>query len=419
MAVTVYTPSPALSGNDTNNNVNFRVLVRLSAASNGQLRVRYRASTAGGLNIVGAAFGKWNGTALSSTSCGMTTAPFRLTFAGSNTVNIASSGTATSDLITHTGVTLASGDWVIVTFWSTTTANQRFSSGHTTATTMFKADAATDRSQEQNITTDGGWSIIGNIQPGSAGGTNYCIDLVEANDPASGSPYTMPAAQGTLTASGQTVRLARSRKMAAVNGTLTLAGPTVNLIYSGAGPKTMPGGIGFPRIDGQAATLRRTRVMPAVQGTLTLAGQLADLDADRRTAGGLGILTLAGQTNRLSYARKPTAGKGQLTLAGPVVNLIYSGAGAKVLPAGLGFPVLSGRTAVLRYSRIMPAAVSMVTVNSQMAVLTYTAVEGDIVMPVSADVLKMAGQSAFLDVTRIPPKPMELKFGRKVYLRRW
>jgi len=67
----------------------------------------------------------------------------------------------------------------------------------------------------------------------------------------------------------------------------------------------------------------------------------------------------------------------------------------------------------------MPAAVSMAALNGQPATLTYTAVEGDIVMPALAGVLRMAGQSAFLDVTRIPPKPMELKFGRKVYLRRW
>jgi len=231
--------------------------------------------------------------------------------------------------------------------------------------------------------------------------------------------YTMPAATGTLTASGQVARLARSRDMDAINGTLTLAGPTVNLIYSGAGPKSMPGGLGFLTASGRTATLARSRKMPSVNGTLTLAGQIADIDADRRTAGGLGILTLAGQANRLARSRKAASEKGQLTLAGPVVNLIYSGAGAKVLPAGLGFPVLSGRTAVLRYSRNMPAAVSMAALNGQPATLTYTAVEGDIVMPALAGVLRMAGQSAFLDVTRIPPKTMKLQFGRKVYLRRW
>jgi hypothetical protein len=235
-----------------------------------------------------------------------------------------------------------------------------------------------------------------------------------------GTNYTMPAVNGTLTTGGQIARLARSRDMDAVNGTLTLAGPTVNLIYSGAGPKTMPGGIGVATLSGQAAILRRTRIMPSAQATLTASGQTASLRLTHKTAGGQGILTLAGQANRLVYARKPTAGKGQLTLAGPVVNLIYSGSGAKVLPAGLGFPVLSGQTAVLRYIRKMPAAVSMVTLGGQSAFLTYTQVtHRDILMPASAGVLAMAGQSAFLDVTRIPPKTMKLQFGRKVYLRRW
>jgi hypothetical protein len=231
--------------------------------------------------------------------------------------------------------------------------------------------------------------------------------------------YTMPAVNGALTASGQVNKLARSRDMDAVLSTLTLAGPTVNLIYSGAGPKSMPGGIGFLTASGQTATLARSRKMASVNGALTLSGQVTDLDADRRTAGGLGILTLGGQADRLAYARKPAAGKGQLTLAGPVVNLIYSGSGAKTLPAGLGFPVLSGRTAVLRYSRVMPAAVSMATLTGKMVVLTYTEVEGDIVMPVSAGVLAMSGREASLNVSRAVQQAGKLEYGRKVYLRRW
>ena len=81
--------------------------------------------------------------------------------------------------------------------------------------------------------------------------------------------------------------------------------------------------------------------------------------------------------------------------------------------------MLSGRTAVLRYSRVMPAAVSMATLTGKMVVLTHVEVEGDIVMPVSAGVLAIAGQYASLDVYRVLQQPGELKFGRKVYLRRW
>ena len=231
--------------------------------------------------------------------------------------------------------------------------------------------------------------------------------------------YTMPAVNGALTASGQVNRLARSRDMDAVNGTLTLAGPAVNLIYSGAGPKSMPGGIGFLTASGRAATLARSRKMASVNGTLTLSGQATGLRIARKTAGGLGILTLGGQTNRLARSRKMLSVNGTLTLAGPVVNLIKSGGGPKTLPAGLGFPLLEGKQAILRYARKMPVLTGTLTATGKMVVLTYVPFEGDIVMPVSAGVLAMAGHPAFLDVTRAAPKTMKLHFGRKVYLRRW
>jgi hypothetical protein len=266
----------------------------------------------------------------------------------------------------------------------------------------------------------GSYSTAGNASVVGTSGADCRIGMTIAfKKGAAGGSVSMSATQGVLTASGQVNKLARSRDMDAVLSTLTLAGPTVNLIYSGAGPKTMPGGIGFLTASGQTATLARSRKMASVNGTLTLSGQIVDLDADRRTAGGLGILTLGGQANRLARSRKMLSVNGTLTLAGPVVNLIYSGAGAKTLPAGLGFPVLSGQTAVLRYIRKMPVAVSMATLGGQSAFLTHVEVEGDIVMPVSAGVLRMSGHPAFLDVTRAAPKTMKLQFGRKVYLRRW
>ena len=254
----------------------------------------------------------------------------------------------------------------------------------------------------------------------STSGTGAPHQIISAYAHSTGpTAYTMPAVNGVLTASGQVNKLARSRDMDAVNGTLTLAGPTVNLIYSGAGPKSMPGGIGFLTASGRAATLARSRKMASVNGTLTLSGQATGLRIARKTAGGLGILTLGGQTNRLARSRKMLSVNGTLTLAGPVVNLIKSGGGPKTLPAGLGFPLLEGKQAILRYARKMPVLTGTLTATGKMVVLTYVPFEGDIVMPVSAGVLAMAGHPAFLDVTRAAPKTMKLHFGRKVYLRRW
>jgi hypothetical protein len=185
--VAVHTPSPAITSDDTNINGNFRTFVKLSANSNGQIRVRYKAGSTNGMQIRGAAIGKWDGATLSSVGCDMTTTPFRLLFSGANSSSsVAANATITSDFVTHTGLTLNANDWLIVTFFggsTTGTSGEAFSSGHTDATCLFNI-SATDMSQDQLGSTHGSWSLIGPTQPGSAGGTNYGVDLVETNDPA-------------------------------------------------------------------------------------------------------------------------------------------------------------------------------------------------------------------------------------------
>lgn len=183
--VTIHTPNPALNSDDINNNTNFRVFVKLAGASNGQIRVRFRSRSSGILGLVGAAIGKWDGQPLSSTGGDMTTPPFRLKFGGANTVNIPGNSTATSDFVTHTGLALAANDWLIVTFADLNDGNQRYSSGHTDATTMYKPSTA-DLTQEQFLVSSAPWNMVAAIQPGSAGGYNFSVDLVETNDPSGG-----------------------------------------------------------------------------------------------------------------------------------------------------------------------------------------------------------------------------------------
>lgn len=237
---TVYTPSPTLNTNDNNGNTNFRVLVKLSAASNGSLQVRFRSSASGSdvLEIYGASFGKWDGVTLDVSHCDMTTPSFRLTFSGGNSTTVAPNSTVTSDLIAHPGVTLSAGDWVIVAFYNQNAgpafAGQRYSSGHTTATTMFRPEGGlSDRSQDQTITVGGTWAIVGGVQPGGSGGYNFTVDLVSTND-AGG--YTLAALPGTVTLAGQAATLATTAKTWALvgvrdvtinsSGNYTIAEPT-------------------------------------------------------------------------------------------------------------------------------------------------------------------------------------------------
>jgi hypothetical protein len=185
--VTAYTPSPALSTPNDNPGTNFRVLVQLAEDSRGALRVRFKAGTGSGgaLIIVGASFGKWNGGSLSSVSCDTTTTPFRLTFGGANGTTILQDAEGDSDFILHPGETFSSGDWVLVSYYTSAGSgqgNMQFSSGHTTALTYFRVSVV-DYSQVQSISTHGAtWSESGSAgQPGNAGGRNFGVVKVETS----------------------------------------------------------------------------------------------------------------------------------------------------------------------------------------------------------------------------------------------
>jgi hypothetical protein len=251
-------------------------------------------------------------------------------------------------------------------------------------------------------------------------GTKWASIVVPIRPSTGPAAYTMPAVNGTLTAAGQANRLARSRDMDAVNGTLTLAGPTVNLIYSGAGSKSMPGGIGFLAVSGQTAILRRIRIMPAVQGTLTAAGQVAALRYAHKVPAGQAALTPSGQNVTLRYTRKMPAGLGTITVLEPVVNLIYSGAGVKLLPAGVGFPRLDGQPVTLRYTRKLVAANGLLVLYSQPATLTHAEVT-ERILTAAPGVIGLTGCDVTLSRTRRPPVMVQetLKFGRPMYINRW
>lgn len=181
---TIFTPAVALNTNDANVNTNFRTFVQLSAKSNGQLRITFRASTTTDLGLVGASFGKWDGNTLSATGGDMTIPAFRLTFTGSNTATVPAGTALASDFILHTGLTLNAGDWIIVAWFNQAAAGERFSTGGNTATTMFLT-MNTDFSQAQTVLSTGqSWNIVGSIQPGTAGGTDYIVDQAETNDSA-------------------------------------------------------------------------------------------------------------------------------------------------------------------------------------------------------------------------------------------
>jgi hypothetical protein len=225
--------------------------------------------------------------------------------------------------------------------------------------------------------------------------------------------YTLTAAQGSFSLSGQAAGLKAARKLAASQGSYALAGQAAGLK---AGRKLVAAQ-GSYTLTGQAAGLKAGRKLSAAHGvyvltgldaqlvysgggaayTLTaeagsyaLAGQAAQLKAGRRLAAGQGSYALAGQVAALKAARRLAAGQASYALAGQAVALK---AGRK-LAAGQGAYTLTGQAAALRAGRLLAAALATYTLTGFQVILAYSAAE-----PPPADRLFVVGAEGRLFVT--------------------
>lgn len=207
---------------------------------------------------------------------------------------------------------------------------------------------------------------------------------------ASGS-YTLVAAQGSYSLTGQAAGLRASRSLTAAQGSYALTGIAANLVYG----KTLAAEQGTYSLSGQAAGVRLARVMAASQGSYTLSGQPAGLRATRTLTAAQGAYTLSGQTANLFAARRLTAEQGAYTLTGIAAGLIYSGSGP-VLIAGMGGYSLTGQAAALRRSAVLTAAQGAYALDGQPAGLVYGKR-----MAADAGGYTITGQAATLRTARV------------------
>lgn len=133
--VNIFTPSTSpLNSDDTNVSTSFRMRLVVSAASLGNLRASFQASSTTGLATGHASICKWDGTA--APSC--TAPPLQLLFSGASGFSIGAGASITSDFVNHSAsFSIAPGDSVIVIFDVTTPGGQRFRTGQTNATLFF------------------------------------------------------------------------------------------------------------------------------------------------------------------------------------------------------------------------------------------------------------------------------------------
>jgi len=128
-------------------------------------------------------------------------------------------------------------------------------------------------------------------------------------------------------------------------------------LLPGVGPTnyTLNAAAGAYTLSGQAATFTVARVLPAAAGAYVLAGQSATLRASRVLPASAGSYTLAGQDATLRAARTLPAAAGAYTLAGQDATLTYTpGPGAYELPTDAGSYTFAGQDATLTYGPVTP-----------------------------------------------------------------
>jgi len=173
--------------------------------------------------------------------------------------------------------------------------------------------------------------------------------------------HVLSAAPRAVVLAGQPIILSygSSKTMTASTGTVTLAGPVTKLAFRRIFPTTA----GAVTLAGQTTTLRYARVVPAVKGTLTLNGVATGLRLAHVMSVTEGTVTLSGKPVTLGYTRLMPAVKGTLVVNGSATNLIWSGAGAKTMPAAVGAFVLSGKVVTFKRTAVIKATVTTYTLT--------------------------------------------------------
>ena len=297
-----------------------------------------------------------------------------------------------------------------------------------------------------------------------------------------GTAYTLTATSGAAALGGQVNKLAYGRKLTAAAGSFALSGKAAGFAYghrlvAAAGsvtltsfPATLRYGAGYIlpcmkgvfalngvaarlayardivvtsgtfALSGQSATLRYARAMPLLAGAFTLNGVAATLRTARKVAAVQATFTLNGQAANFRYTRAMPAGVGAFSLSSTATNLIYSGSGAKVLPAMRGQFVLNGQAAGSRLTRVLALAPGSIVFGGQAAGLRRDlklfavngpfALTGNVaglvyqtaharVMAASPGSFVLEGVAANLIAMQLEKQPGPIEFGRPVWLRAW
>lgn len=202
----------------------------------------------------------------------------------------------------------------------------------------------------------------------------------------------LTAAQGSYSLTGQDAALRKTYPLIAAQGSYSLNGQSANLVVT----RVLAAAQGSYALTGQAANLVYGKTLTAAQGAYSLTGQDAALRVTRTMVAGQGSYNLSGQAANLFAARQVTAEQGAYSLTGMAAGLLYSGA-SPTLIAGMGSYSLTGQDVALRRTAILLAAQGDYTITGQVAGL-----RADRVLSAATGFYTLTGEPADLLVT-IPP----------------
>lgn len=175
--------------------------------------------------------------------------------------------------------------------------------------------------------------------------------------------YTLTAAAGTFTLSGQSAGLTVARRLVAAQGVFSLVG--------------------------QQAGIGRSFALTAATGAFGVTGQVAGLRSARRIAAGTGSFSLTGGSAGLKVAHRVTAGSGAFSLQGQAADFRIAGQ----IIADVGAFSITGIVAGLRVAHRLSAAAAAFSVTGQAATLVRA-----LRLTAGTGAFSLIGQDAALNV---------------------
>lgn len=173
---TIFTATPALNANDTNQNTSFRVICNLAELPSSHIRVTLQPGTTNSLSITNASVGKrTTGEPLYPNT---TATPIPVTFNGGNGFTSATTA-QTSDWIDISSLSFGEGDTLIVIYdipSGGSTASQRYNNASENTVTWYQSGTS--------------WNVSNTVSMGFSplNGINYCVALIESQDGADPDP---------------------------------------------------------------------------------------------------------------------------------------------------------------------------------------------------------------------------------------